>query len=658
MSFRDVRLSQNNRTPVAQQHAWQRPPPPPQISSSLLHHSSEEEDDDEEPCYRGVNGTSSTPKTTIIRASTPPMPKLSKLGTSSVSSSSTTTATSASTDVGAVVAAATTRTPAPAPAPTSPTSTSSGSSTSRRSYALHGKVHYYDDDTTSSAEEKKSEYDDGSNSILSSSRRRRSSTGSSSLSEFNSIRQVIQRRSQFSQLVNETQQFQKLVSDLEKTLEGYKEGDSPEASWRARIMIRSAKDQDNDLQNKLYEYEKTLTMMAAEKGENQQEVRNAQSACLKVHRDFKRVHKSLLMALSLYEKRQHAEVSLLGSVNAVGWSQAATAAHQEKEEQHAVGNNMRRQSQTQQLLSPPVEKEDFYERAMKQAEIEKINQKMNKVNDLYRDLASIVEQQQQNVNIVQEEVVEVKYEVERAAEHITCAHQRENFCGTCPLEDVQVRLHDDDDPFHSNRYCGGYYQQQQQQLQLCGVEKLPTVVPKRLAAQLPVIDTSPLVAPFVGAYDTLTAPTIDEDDRSVAILAQEDAVEIECSENFELKKDPPPVPDFFEEFLPEICATSPAIDNVRRSLVIIHKEMMELGKSVLSSSKSHDGDGDDSQSPPSHQNWKDFGQSMVNDIMNMPCDIMNMPTADNVNNTNSSNKTKLSTPPFERPRRHLQHFDY
>jgi hypothetical protein len=51
---------------------------------------------------------------------------------------------------------------------------------------------------------------------------------------------AFERRSAFAKLTHETQAFQKLVGNLEEILE--QSSESPEASWRARIIIRSAQE--------------------------------------------------------------------------------------------------------------------------------------------------------------------------------------------------------------------------------------------------------------------------------------------------------------------------------------------------------------------------------------------------------------------------------
>jgi hypothetical protein len=131
--------------------------------------------------------------------------------------------------------------------------------------------------------------------------------------------------------------LQKMVAELESLLDT--SGQSPEAQWRTRILIRSTQDADRDIWTRLYEYE-------SNHGENPSYSR-AQIASRKLHRDFRRVHKQLQATLEAYEKRQRVEIAFLS--------------RQEEK------------------------KEDFFDRVMREREEEvgNINRSMQKVNEIY-----------------------------------------------------------------------------------------------------------------------------------------------------------------------------------------------------------------------------------------------------------------------------------
>jgi len=211
-----------------------------------------------------------------------------------------------------------------------------------------------------------------------------------------SVRKEMERRSTYQQLLHETNQYQKTVAELEQILP--EAGEHPEAAWRAKILMRSAQAVDQELWGKLYDYEKTLFNR-----EQDPEVRQQQTACMKLHRDFKRSHKFLVMAVSLYEKTQRAEMARLG---AVGWSN-----RQEEND------------------------EDFYTRTMREREeeIERMNKSMHQVGNLYKDLEFLIQKQQEPIDEL-EDVVEEAHVYTKSAptisiwESLFCMANQDQVC--------------------------------------------------------------------------------------------------------------------------------------------------------------------------------------------------------------------------------------
>jgi hypothetical protein len=251
--------------------------------------------------------------------------------------------------------------------------------------------------------------------------------------EEDNVRQTFERRSAFSKLTHETQQFQKLVADLEGILE--QSGESPEASWRARIIIRSAQEAEKDLWDKLYKYEQSLLApdltpynsksgsMAAKDKDNeniQKELRTAQIACMKLHRDFNRGHKVLVMILTLHEKRQKAEASRL---RAVRWSG-------DKPTSTLTGNTAQ--------LNQQFQDEDFFDRAMREreADMNRMNKSMHKVNEIYQEIAALVDVQQDDIDILDDNVRDSKARVQSSADEVNCLFERDRFCGAMDFGDM------------------------------------------------------------------------------------------------------------------------------------------------------------------------------------------------------------------------------
>lgn len=175
-------------------------------------------------------------------------------------------------------------------------------------------------------------------------------------------------QSMFAHLTTSIVNFQKLVAELENLLEDA--GASPEIQWRTRILIHSAQDADRDLQARLYQLD-----------ESSHSSSRAQVALRKLHRDFGRVHKDLRKVLTLYERKQHVEVS---------------------------------------FLTKDDTKEDFFERAMREREsdVKKIHQSMHQVNAIYQDLAGLVDDQQDQINRIAEATEESKANTRQGFEHV------------------------------------------------------------------------------------------------------------------------------------------------------------------------------------------------------------------------------------------------
>lgn len=257
----------------------------------------------------------------------------------------------------------------------------------RRPIVLHGRV-----------QRSSVDIDDESSFSRSVSRRR------SYESDQVSVRKEMERRSAYAQLLHETQQYQKTVSELEQVLP--EAGEQPEAAWRAKILMKSAQAVDQELWKKLYDYEKMLHSR-----EEDPDVRKQQTACMKLHRDFKRAHKSLVMSLTVYEKTQRAEIARLG---AVGWSE--------------------RQD----------EEEDFYTRAMREreAEMERMNFSMHQVRDMYEDLSFLIKKQQEPIDHL-EDYTEEAHTYTRSAnrslwEELMCfADHRDTLCQ--PQQNITIK---------------------------------------------------------------------------------------------------------------------------------------------------------------------------------------------------------------------------
>jgi hypothetical protein len=221
---------------------------------------------------------------------------------------------------------------------------------------------------------------------------------------------AFERRNAFSKLTIEAVQFQKLVTDLEGILE--QSGESPEASWRARIMIGSAQDAEKDLWDKLSVYEQSPLTAGTDTENSQRELRSAQTACMKLHRDFNRTHKVLAMILSLHQNRQksEAQAQASGDLRAVRWSD-------EKDDAES----------TEQLNKKEKDFSDFRAMREREADLEREKKSMQKANEIYYEIgAASVDGQQSDLD---DNVLDEAATIQSGEDEFSCLFDRDPFCG-------------------------------------------------------------------------------------------------------------------------------------------------------------------------------------------------------------------------------------
>lgn len=136
------------------------------------------------------------------------------------------------------------------------------------------------------------------------------------------------------------------------------------------------------------------------------------------------------MCLSKHEQQQQAEISMLG---AVGWTGPEDA--------------------------------DIFDRKMREKELERMNQSMHQVHDLYQELAGMVHDQQEQIDHVDDEIVTAKANVEAGARSLHCANDSSFLCGatSCvqddPIDgfDRSISIGDDDETLMLPNGCGDWY---------------------------------------------------------------------------------------------------------------------------------------------------------------------------------------------------------
>lgn len=160
---------------------------------------------------------------------------------------------------------------------------------------------------------------------------------------------------------------------------------SPETQWRTQIALRSAQEADQDLSGKLLDFQ------AGSHYEPQEawEVTRVQGASRKLQRDFSRIHSTYQDLVEAYTRQQQADLSYLMNGGAPPSSGGEA-------------------------------KEEFFDRAMREREeeVQKINQSMHKVNEIYQDLAGLVDTQQDQIDRIGEAAEESKARTKSGLEHI------------------------------------------------------------------------------------------------------------------------------------------------------------------------------------------------------------------------------------------------
>jgi t-SNARE complex subunit (syntaxin) len=203
----------------------------------------------------------------------------------------------------------------------------------------------------------------------------------------------------------------------------------PEATWKARILIRSAQDADTDLRAKLDAYERTLSSMASEllqqansdgsdsnsnrgkkrKEKQASELRISQTSFSKMKRDYSRSHTTLDAYLSLHEKRQKAEIDQL---HAISWRMPRG--------QHGQNGKGCKGPRADDDTTTT----DFFDQAMRQRDLDRIHESMRTVSGIYEHLAGLVNSQQDQVDSLEGHVDRSKASFEAAAENLHCLVHR------------------------------------------------------------------------------------------------------------------------------------------------------------------------------------------------------------------------------------------
>lgn len=156
---------------------------------------------------------------------------------------------------------------------------------------------------------------------------------------------------------------QKLVGDLD--LLNNKSNQTPEDTWRSRILLRSAEQADQDIRTQIQYYTR-----------EQSDDPTVRASFGQIHRDFKRVHATFRKHMIHCKYRLGAGLSLMPAQPMIS------------------------------LIQQQANEEDFFDRAMKERELEgmMINGSINQVNDMYQKVPHSVVIQQEEVEDIDDDI--------------------------------------------------------------------------------------------------------------------------------------------------------------------------------------------------------------------------------------------------------------
>ena len=180
-------------------------------------------------------------------------------------------------------------------------------------------------------------------------------------------------------------EFNKLVKELDRCLEDK----TPEAKWRGKILVRTTKETATELVRTLRNYHDDAVTVGD---------RKTHEACLKLQEEWSRINTHLSLVLN-------------------------------KKTRTTVGKND---------VYHYDDGTDYFDRVSRQSDIERVKDKMCIVQDIYNDLAVLVDQQQEQIDQLSDNVVDAKLTTEAAADEVACFSAREEFqnntCGILDLE--------------------------------------------------------------------------------------------------------------------------------------------------------------------------------------------------------------------------------
>jgi hypothetical protein len=226
------------------------------------------------------------------------------------------------------------------------------------------------------------------------------------------------------QLSHQLDEYQQVLTELEMCRA---QSATPETTWRDKILVRTLQETDQDLwQNLRRHYRDTL--------KNGDET--SQTACRQLQGEWSLLHESLADMLN---QDRPQSTTYIRNPDCDRMSPAALTVSS-RQEAHNIKDN-----------------DDYFDRVTRQADFEKMQTKMHLVQDIYNDLAGLVDQQQGRIDKLNEHISEAQVYAEAAVEEVGCYSVKEEFkrdpCGAMSSRNRGITFDDDgEDDFQEDMY--------------------------------------------------------------------------------------------------------------------------------------------------------------------------------------------------------------
>mmetsp|Transcript_5737 Transcript_5737/g.14227 ORF Transcript_5737/g.14227 Transcript_5737/m.14227 type:complete len:288 (-) Transcript_5737:1557-2420(-) len=222
-----------------------------------------------------------------------------------------------------------------------------------------------------------------------------------------------------SQISDSLTQYHRNVGILEKIAQSLL---ACQSGLQREELVQQYKTQ-NDVLRQLEAKLKEQILAQRERLANQSQTSSQKQALAKLERDFERVQSSVV-ALQSRVTRQRKQFQQRGA--------AAAAASASGDSSSSTHNKARTALEQQQML---VQQDRLQEEIMREREeeIRKINQGMHQVNQIYRDLAHIVGEQQEHVDQIEDKMEESKTAAQSGLEQIHKANESYGANANCAI---------------------------------------------------------------------------------------------------------------------------------------------------------------------------------------------------------------------------------